>query len=79
MEIWVRGSGTAPGGPINQWLVPDPALEFEQGTLKTGAQGAFQTPPTLPCGSSDRASIRREGFLPFPSEWVTLPDIAVPV
>ena len=40
--------------------------------LKTGPQGAFQTPSTLLSGSTYRVSIRHDGFVPFVSDWVTL-------
>ena len=39
---------------------------------RTGPQGAFQTPPTLLGGSTYRVSIRRDGYAPFVSDWVTL-------
>ena len=47
-------------------------VRLDQTPLKTGPQGAFQTPPTLLNGSTYRVSIRKDGFVPFISDWVTL-------
>ncbi len=72
VEIWVQGSGTVPDDILHRRIAPDEILRLDPGPLRTGPQGAFQTPPTLLGGSSYRISIRREGFAPFVSDWVAL-------
>jgi hypothetical protein len=72
VELWVQRTGTLGAIDVRPGLPP----------IKTGPQGAFQTPAVLPSGSTYRVSIRHEGFLPFLSGWVsldgeraTIPDI----
>jgi len=76
VELWVQGSGTLPsdlGDPRgNRRITPDEILRLDPQPLKTGPQGAFQTPSTLLSGSTYRVSIRQDGFVPFVSDWVTL-------
>lgn len=82
VEVWVQGSGTVPSNSLNLRIVPDEVLRLGPGPLRTGAQGAFQTPAILLAGSSYRVAIRQDGFRPFLSDWVamegeraTIPDI----
>jgi len=76
VELWVQGSGRLPSGVGiargNRRITSDEIVRFDPRPLKTGPQGAFQTPPTLLSGSTYRVSIRRDGFVPFVSEWVAL-------
>jgi hypothetical protein len=74
VEIWVRGHslGTVPGTSQALPINPDEVVHLDPQPLKTGPQGAFQTPPALLGGSTYRLVIRREGFAPFVSGWVTL-------
>jgi Carboxypeptidase regulatory-like domain len=72
VEVWVRESGDVPESIANRPITPTEPLRFEPPSLKTGLQGAFQTPPTLLNGSAYRVSIRHDGYLPFLSDWVTL-------
>ncbi len=78
VELWVQGakivrSDFAPADPFgNRRITPDEILRFDPEPLKTGPQGAFQTPPNLLSGSTYRVIVRREGFQPFVSDWVTL-------
>ena len=78
VQVWVRASGTRPSGVgmararrrATSTAIVDYSSELDP--PRTGPQGAFQTPPTLLGGSSYRVSIRREGYAPFVSDWVTL-------
>jgi RNA polymerase sigma factor (sigma-70 family) len=76
VELWVQGADIrqnntgAPGGDRRMTL--DEMIRLDQEPLKTGAQGAFQTPSNLLAGSTYRVSIRQDGFVPFVSDWVTL-------
>ncbi len=78
VQVWVQGpkilrSDFSAGDPFgNRRITPDEILPFDQSPLKTGPQGAFQTPATLLSGSTYRVIIRHEGFEPFVSDWVTL-------
>ncbi len=72
VEVWVRESGAVPESIANRPITPTEPLRFEPPSLKTGPQGAFQTPPTLLNGSAYRVCIRHDGYLPFLSDWVTL-------
>jgi len=76
VELWVQGSGTLPNGVVlragDRRITPDEVIRLDQQPLKTGPQGAFQTPPTLLGGLTYRVSIRHDGFVPYVSDWVTL-------
>jgi hypothetical protein len=73
VEIWVRGWGTIRSADrVPERITPDAILRLGPQPLKTGPQGAFQTPPTLLNGQTYRVSIRHDGFVPFLSDWVTL-------
>jgi hypothetical protein len=72
VKVWVQGSGTVPESIVNRSITPTEPLRFDPPSLKTGPQGAFQTPPTLLNGSAYRVSIRHDGYVPFLSGWVTL-------
>jgi hypothetical protein len=76
VEVWVQASGTLPSdlgfSTGNRRITRDAILRFDPQSLKTGPQGAFQTPATLLSGSTYRVSIRQKGFVAFVSEWVTL-------
>ena len=76
MELWVQGadirrSDFGESLPSRR-ITSDEILKLEQGPVKTGSQGAFQTPSTLLIGSTYRVSIRQDGFAPFVSDWVKL-------
>jgi len=47
-------------------------VRFAGGPLRTGADGSFQTPPTLWRGHAYRAVVRAPGMPPRVSPWVTL-------
>ena len=76
VELWVQGADIrqnnvgVPGGDRRMTL--DEIIRPDQEPLKTGPQGAFQTPFNLLSGSTYRVSIRQDGFVPFVSDWVTL-------
>ena len=76
VELWVQGADIrqnnfgVPGGDRRMTL--DEVIPLDQEPLKTGPQGAFQTPSNLLSGSTYRVSIRQDGFVPFLSDWVTL-------
>ena len=75
VELWVQGSGTLPGDVLalgDRRITRDAIIRLDRETLKTGPQGAFQTPSALLNGSIYRVSIRKDGFVPFVSDWVTL-------
>ena len=75
VDIWVRASGALgpPGYAVNRArTTPTEVMFFHSESVRTGPGGAFQTPSKLLSGSTYRVSIRREGFEPFVSEWVTL-------
>ena len=66
-----RSSGALPAGIFDPNTRAE-AITFEPKLLTSGAQGAFQTPPTLLSGSTYRVWIRHDGFAPFVSDWLTL-------
>ena len=72
VEVWVQASGKLPNSVINRAITSNELLRLDHQPLKTGPQGAFQTPPTLLSGSAYRVFIHHEGFVPFASDWVTL-------
>ncbi len=76
VELWVQGADIRRSdfGPSfgSRRITSDERLRLDPQPLKTGPQGAFQTPPTLLSGSTYRVSIRQDGFVPFDSNWVTL-------
>jgi hypothetical protein len=71
VEVWVQGGGTVPGISTSR-LTRDAIVQFGDQTVKTGSQGAFQTPLMLLPGSNYRITVRQEGFEPFVSGWLTL-------
>ena len=77
VAVWVRAPGTIPSGMLD--LSPPEMIKFDSQPLLTSAQGSFQTPPSLLDGSTYRVSIRREGFAPFVSDWVTLGGDRTPI
>jgi RNA polymerase sigma factor (sigma-70 family) len=75
IDVWVRASGalTRPGYAVNRGRITHTeVVPFDSESVHTGPEGAFQTASKLLGGSTYRVSIRREGFEPFVSEWVTL-------
>jgi len=76
MELWVQGADVRRSpfgeGRGTRRNMADERLQLGPQPLKTGPQGAFQTPSTLLSGSTYRVSIRQDGFVPFVSDWVTL-------
>ena len=76
VELWVQGSGTLPAGIRSGRgdlrITPDEIVRLDPQPLRTGPQGAFQTPSPLLSGSAYRVSIRHDGFVPFVSDWVAL-------
>ncbi len=75
IEVWVRASGalSRPGYAANRSRITHTeVVAFGSESVRSGPGGAFQTPAKLLRESTYRVSIRREGFEPFVSEWVTL-------
>ena len=75
IDVWVRASGalSRPGYAANRSRITHTeVVAFGSESVRSGPGGAFQTPAKLLSGSTYRVSIRREGFEPFVSEWVTL-------
>ncbi len=76
LEVWVRAAGTTPSdlGMIRarRNATPTAAVTFTSEPPRSGPDGAFQTPMELLSGSTYRESIRRDGFAPFVSDWVTI-------
>ncbi len=75
IDVWVRASGalSRPGYAANRSRITHTeVVAFGSESVRTGPGGAFQTPSRLLSGSTYRVSIRRDGFGPFVSEWVTL-------
>ncbi len=76
LEVWVRATGDRPnnvGIPRGRRrATPTEVIPFNTDPPRTGPQGAFQTPSELLSGSTYRVSLRRDGFEPFVSDWVTL-------
>ncbi len=76
VELWAQGADIRrndfgiPGG--DRRMTIDDIIRLDPQPLKTGPQGTFQTPASLLSGSRYRVSIRRTGFVPFVSDWVTL-------
>ena len=62
-----RGSGTYPENPVGlgERRITCDDIRLDPQPLKTGPQGAFQTPPILLDGTSYRVSIRHEGSCPL--------------
>jgi hypothetical protein len=85
VELWVQGadlrrSDFVPDDTFGKRrITPDEIVQLDP-PLKTGSQGAFQTPSTLLSGSTYRVSIRKDGFEPFISDWVILKGerVAIP-
>ncbi len=65
VEVWSRGMGGRLLGNT---------VEFENGPLRTRADGSFQTPDQLMVGSTYRIAIREEGKDPIFSDWMNMPD-----
>ena len=65
VEVWSRGAGGR--------LLPN-TVEFENGPLRTRADGSFQTPDHLMAGSTYRVAVRDEGKDPIFSDWITMLD-----
>ena len=63
-----------PGAPrrTSTELSPVETIRFDPGPVESGPQGAFQSPPTLLTGSTYRVVVRKDGFEPIVSDWVTL-------
>jgi len=76
LEVWVRAAGTTPSSVgmarARRNATPTAAVTFTSEPPRSGPDGAFQTPMELLSGSTYRVSIRRNGFAPFVSDWVTL-------
>ncbi len=75
VELWVQGSVTLPSDVLAvgyRRITANAIIQIDQEPLKTGPQGAFQTPPILLNGLTYRVAIRKDGFAPFISDWVTL-------
>jgi RNA polymerase sigma factor (sigma-70 family) len=76
IEVWAHGSGTLSSDLGfsfgNRQITPDAVVPIGREVLKTGPQGAFQTPSSLLAGFAYRVSVRHEGFVPFVSDWVTM-------
>ncbi len=71
VELWAQGGGIVSGPVLDRRATADEIVPLKP-ALKTGPQGAFQTPPTLLGGSSYRVAIRHPGFVAYFSDWVRL-------
>jgi RNA polymerase sigma-70 factor (ECF subfamily) len=75
LEVRVQAAGNLPegvGDPRgNRRTTPTVTVPLDP-PLLTDPQGAFLTPPSLLSGSTYRVVIRKDGFAPFASAWVTL-------
>ncbi len=72
VEVWSRGGTLLRVGPVG----------FQDGPLRTAADGSFRTPENLLVGSSYRVVIRAPGFEPTLSKWVTIserPQLLLPM
>jgi Carboxypeptidase regulatory-like domain len=71
VEIWSKG-GTGRLGPN--------LVGFKKGPVRTGADGAFQTPDNLSIGASYRAAVREPGKEPIISDWAQINEqpVAIP-
>ncbi len=63
VEVWTRGWSFR--------LLPN-LVGFKEGTLRTGADGSFQTPANLQQGSPYRVAVREPGKEPIFSDWITI-------
>ncbi len=82
VEVWAQNRRVMPRGPRSTLIVTDPPnrIAFDSGAVRTGSDGAFQTPPQLLAGLMYRLVVRHDGFEPAASDWVTLETVrsAVP-
>jgi hypothetical protein len=73
VDVWIQGSGNYRHiFGSQEKITPEELLRFGAGPLKTGSQGAFQTPARLFSGSTYRVAIRHDEFERYLSEWVKL-------
>ncbi|HZW32785.1 MAG TPA: carboxypeptidase-like regulatory domain-containing protein, partial [Isosphaeraceae bacterium] len=63
VEVWSRGGGSR--------LMPN-LVGFQDGPLRTAADGRFQTPDNLLVGSTYRIVVRDPGQEPILSDWITI-------
>ncbi len=64
VEVWFKGSTWLPNNPV----------VFQNGPVRTAADGSFRTPENLLVGSSYQVVIRAPGFEPALSKWITIGD-----
>ncbi len=72
VEVWFKG-GT--------WLPANPVV-FQNGPLRTAADGSFQAPDNLLVGSPYRVAVRAPGIEPILSDWITIgekPRVLLPM
>ena len=72
VEVWSRGGNSLRMDPVG----------FQDGPLKTEADGSFRTPDNMLVGSSYQVVIRTPGFEPIMSKWITIgeqPPLLLPL
>ena len=65
VEIWPRGGGNR--------FIPN-LVGFKNGPVRTGADGAFQTPDNLMIGSSYRVAVREPNKEPIIADWLRITE-----
>jgi hypothetical protein len=70
VEVWVR-CGFSFGNGRSSYVIPEP-VRFDTGSVRTVANGSFQTPPLLQASSTYRVVVRVAGFATAISDWITL-------
>ncbi len=66
VEVWSKGGNYLRMNPVR----------FQDGPLRTAADGSFRTPDNLLVGSSYQVVIRAPGFEPIMSKWITIGEQA---
>jgi hypothetical protein len=64
VEVWSRGSD----------FLPSSRVDFQDGPLRTAADGSFRTPENLLVGSTYLVTVRAPGFETISSKWITIGD-----
>jgi Carboxypeptidase regulatory-like domain len=73
VEVWFKGGN---------WPLESHPVGFENGPLRTAADGSFQTPDNLLVGSQYRVVVRAPEMEPILSEWLTIgekPRVLLPL
>ena len=73
VEIWSKGGN---------WPLESHTVGFDNGPVRTAADGSFQTPDNLLVGSQYRVVVRAPGMEPILSDWITIgeqPRVLLPM